>query len=163
MKRLSLLLIVFVAAFFTVSAHDAHEGVMNVELGLKLGDGKDVTIKYRALNLGSGQTWNSLKSGQVARPFPVAELTTSVDLKAGTTPIPAGTHRLYFVGSPSGMSLQVGGNPQNPGPEVPIQVVAAPARAEHLIIGATHGQGLADFLVFMVYGDSMGYVILDSK
>ena len=92
---------------------------MNVELGLKLGDGKDVTIKYRALNLGTGKTWDGLKSGQLARPFPKAELTTGVALKVGgTASVPAGTHRLYFVGSTEGMSLQIGGSRDNPGPRV---------------------------------------------
>jgi hypothetical protein len=136
---------------------------MNVELGLNLGAGKDVTIKYRALNLGSGETWNRLRSGQLARPFPVAELTTSVDLTAGGNTIAAGTHRLFFVGGESGMSLQIGGTRQQPGPKIPVEAVAAPSKAEHLIIGATHGEGLTDFVVFMVYGDSMGGVVFDTK
>lgn len=162
MKRMSLLMIVVLGAFTLLTAHDAHEGVMNVELGLKIAEGKDVMIKYRALNLGSGQTWEGLKSGQIARPFPIAELTTSVPLKVGTASVPAGTHRLFFVGGETGMSLQIGGDRENPGPRVPITVVAAPAKAEHLIIGATHGEGLSDILVFMVYGESMGYVVFDT-
>ena len=163
MKGLKILLLGFVLSFAFLSAHDAHEGVMNVELGLKLGDGKDVTIKYRALNLGTGQTWERLKSGERARPFPIAELTTGVALKVGeNASVPAGTHRLYFVGTAQGMSLQIGGSRDDPGPRVPIAVSSAPSRAEHLIIGATHGQGLTDVVVFLVYGDSLGYVSFDT-
>ena len=163
MKRVSLLLIVQLGTFTMLSAHDAHVGVMNVELGLKLAEGKDVMIKYRALNLGSGQTWEGLKSGQIARPFPIAEMTTSVDLKVGGNTVAAGTHRLFFVGAEGGMSLQIGGSRQEPGPKVPITTSAAPAKAEHLIIGATHGEGLNDFVMFMVYGESMGYVVFDTN
>ena len=164
MKRLGILLLGFLFSFAFLSAHDAHEGVMNVELGLKLGNGNDVTIKYRALNLGTGQTWDRLKSGQRARPFPIAELTTGVALKVGeTASVPAGTHRLYFVGSAEGMSLQIGGSRDNPGPRVPIEVSSAPSTAEHLIIGATHGEGLTDVVLFMVYGDSLGYVSFDTN
>jgi hypothetical protein len=163
MKRVSLLLIVLLGTFTVLSAHDAHVGVMNVELGLKLAEGKDVMIKYRALNLGSGQTWEGLKSGQIARPFPIAEMTTSVDLKVGGNTVAAGTHRLFFVGGEGGMSLQIGGSRQEPGPRVPINVTAAPSRAEHLIIGATHGDGSTDFVIFMVYGDSLGGVVFDTN
>jgi len=164
MKRLGIFLLGFLFSAALLSAHDAHQGVMNVELGLKLGNGKDVTIKYRALNLGTGQTWDRLKSGQLARPFPIAELTTAVALKVGgTASVPAGTHRLYFIGSAEGMSLQIGGSRDNPGPTVPIAVSSAPTRAEHLIMGATHGQGLTDVVLFMVYGDSLGYVTLDTE
>ena len=138
MKRLSILLLGLLFSVAFLSAHDAHEGVMNVELGLKLGNGNDVTIKYRALNLGTGQTWDKLKSGERARPYPIAELTTGVALKVGgAVSVPAGTHRLYFVGSDEGMSLQIGGTRDNPGPTVPIAVSSAPTRAEHLIIGVT--------------------------
>jgi len=163
MKRIAFLLIVFVGAFAIVSAHDAHVGVMNVELGLKLAEGKTVTIKYRALNLGSGQTWDGLKSGQIARPYPIAELTTTVGLKVGGNAVAAGTHRLFFVGSEGGMALQIGGDRQNPGPKVPIDVTPAPSRAEHLIIGATQGEGSTDFVIFMVYGDSLGGVVFDTQ
>ncbi|HUV14543.1 MAG TPA: hypothetical protein VMY18_12935, partial [Acidobacteriota bacterium] len=81
----------------------------------------------------------------------------------GGTSVAAGTHRLFFVGSEGGMALQIGGDRQSPGPKVPITVSAAPVKAEHLIIGATHGEGLTDFVVFMVYGESMGFVVFDTN
>ena len=77
--------------------------------------------------------------------------------------MPAGTHRLYFIGSDQGMSLQIGGSRDNPGPTVPIAVSSAPSKAEHLIIGATHGQGQTDVVLFMVYGDSLCHVSFDTN
>ncbi|UCF35526.1 MAG: hypothetical protein JSU96_11850 [Acidobacteriota bacterium] len=163
MKRVCLLLVFLLGTFGVLSAHDAHEGVMNVELKLNLSEGKDVTIKYRALNLGSGQTWGAIKTGESSRPFGIAEMTTSSDLMVGDVTVPAGTHQLFIVGSADGMSLQIGGSRQEPGPRVPISVMAAPSQAEHLIIGATHGEGHSDFAMFMVYGESLGAVIFDTK
>jgi hypothetical protein len=161
MKRCSVAVLTVFALTLMALAHDAHVGVMNVDLGLNFAGGQKVDIKYRALNLGSGTTWNRLRSGELARPFPFAELTTSAPLKAGMASIPAGTHRLFFVAQQGGSYVQIGGDRTTPGPRVPVNVSPAPNRAEHLIIATTHGQGQTDFLLIMVYGDSMGYLTLD--
>jgi hypothetical protein len=162
MKRLTLVLALLMGVAFTASAHNAHEAVMEVDLGMSFAGGQKVSIKYKALNLGTGSTWTKLKAGEISRPFPIGEMTTSAPIKCGTASVPAGTHRLFFLVDKQGnQSLMIGGTRQKPGPKVAIETTSAPQKLEHLMLTTIQGEGDSDFMMVMVFGSSMGMVMMD--
>ena len=164
MKGFTLILALLVALPATVGAHNAHKNDMNVTLNLSLGEGQDITISYRAINIGSGSSWTAFKAGDYAA-FPIAKLKTSMALTAGEHTIEPGEINLVIRTDDMGKQhMHFGGSRGNPGSNsVLIETSAAPDQADHLIITATHGDGENEIVLIMVYGDMMGTVTLSTK
>jgi hypothetical protein len=139
-------------------AHDASKGAMTVTTNLKLEAGQTITLTHRPLLIGTGATWDRLKSGKGA--YKVGEITTSSKLIHDDVVVPAGTYPLFYSSDGQGNHyLHFGGSFREPGKvKVPLRTQQISPSSKYLILAVSHGNSFQDVHLILAYGELMGRV-----
>ena len=157
MKRMLFVLVLLAATVVAGYAHDASKGAMTVESNLTLEAGQTLSIKYRPLLVGSGETWSNLKSGGGG--YKIGEVTTSAKLTCKEVVIPAGKHPVFFSSDGTDYFLHFGGTRREPGKlKVTLRSQDLAPNSKYLMWAVSHGNGFQDVHFVLAYGDMLGRV-----